>query len=56
MLNQRIGPSYEKRHYVQYHATFYNSTLKSHLGFFGRTYKSQMLPMVESLKQKPSLA
>lgn len=54
MFNQRIGPSSEKRHYVQYHATFHNSVLKSHLGFFGRTYKSQMLPMVDSLKQSTS--
>ena len=54
MFSQKIGPTSEKRHYVQYHATFHNSALKSHLGFFGRTYKSQMLPLVESLKQPAS--
>ena len=52
MFKRKIGPSAEKHYHVQYHATFNNQALKTHLGYFGRTYKSPMLPLVPSLKHQ----
>lgn len=40
-----------RKYFIQYAMTLYNDELKTHLGFFGRTFNGNKLELVESLKK-----
>jgi hypothetical protein len=42
----------QANYFVQYQLTFRDSTLKSHLGYFGRTLKTAPQPLEMSLKKQ----